>query len=98
MKVVLTGSSGLLGSALKAHFLSNGIQVKCFDRNNFHTQTLNKHVEFLKSFDCLIHAAANTNVEECEQNPLQCYKDNTYLTERLAIAASKANCKFVYIF
>lgn len=97
MKILITGASGLLGSALFEYLTNQGETVARFNRSTFLWQDHNANVERLKEYDCVIHAAANTNVEACELDPTSCYKDNTLLTERLAFAASKTNCKFVYV-
>jgi dTDP-4-dehydrorhamnose reductase len=97
MNILVTGASGLLGNAIYDHFKSSGDHVQSFVRAGFLTQTHRQNVELLKKFDCIIHAAANTDVEACEIHPEDCYKDNTLVTERLAMASSVANCKFVYI-
>jgi dTDP-4-dehydrorhamnose reductase len=47
--------------------------------------------------DLLIHAAANTNVEQCETDPQTCYRDNFLLTELVARAAAIAGIKLVYV-
>ena len=97
MKILITGASGLLGSALFEYLINQGETVERFSRNTFSWQDHNANIERLAGYDCIIHAAANTNVEACELDPASCYKDNTLLTERLAFAASQANCKFVYV-
>ena len=97
MKILITGSSGLLGSYLFEFLKMNGESVKRFNRNKLSYRNNQTNIDQLIGFDCIIHAAANTNVEACEIDPISCYKDNTLLTERLAYAAGKAKCKFIYI-
>lgn len=45
----------------------------------------------------LIHAAANTNVEQCEVDPEACYRDNLLLSELVAQAAAIAGVRVVYV-
>lgn len=97
MKILITGANGLLGSTLFEYLTNQGETVERFNRITFSWHDHNSNVEQLKKYDCIIHAAANTNVEACELDPASCYKDNTFLTERLAIAASQTSCRFVYI-
>lgn len=97
MKVLITGASGLLGSALLEYLTIQGVIVERFNREKFSWREHNLNIEQLTGFDCVIHAAANTNVEDCEIAPASCYRDNTLFTERLAYAASQVNCKFVYV-
>ncbi|CAN8139480.1 dTDP-4-dehydrorhamnose reductase [uncultured Thiomicrorhabdus sp.] len=97
MKVIVTGASGLLGSNIVDYLHQQGVEVAGFDRKQFSWGSTEHNRQLLSGFDVVIHAAANTNVEQCEEEPDACYQDNTLLTERLAIAANMADCKFVYI-
>jgi len=95
MKVLLTGSNGLLGSEVYKYFVRNNISVQKFQRTSI--KKFDFDLKLLSTFDCIIHTAANTNVEQCEKDPESCYKDNTLFTERLAIACQIANAKLVFI-
>lgn len=97
MRILITGASGALGSAIFNHFETQGESIERFNRCTFSWQDHRTNIDKLNGIDCIIHAAANTNVEICELEPELCYRDNTLLTERLAFAASQAKCKFVYI-
>ncbi len=97
MKILITGSSGLLGSTLYDYFTNQGEIVERFNRATFSWENHSDNIEKLVNFDCIVHTAAKTNVEACELDPASCYKDNALFTERLAFAASHTNCKFVYI-
>lgn len=97
MKIVVTGSSGLFGSEVCRVLKNRNHEIAVFNRASFpllEQKNLNK---FLLGFDCIIHAAANTNVENCERDIYECYRDNALLTEKLSFAASMSNCKFVFI-
>jgi dTDP-4-dehydrorhamnose reductase len=97
MNILITGSRGLVGSSLYDYLSNKNENVSRFDRETFSWSDNSLNVSVLRNFDVVIHAAANTNVEECELNPNFCYRDNTLLTEKLAYAAGIAECKFVYI-
>jgi dTDP-4-dehydrorhamnose reductase len=97
MRTLITGGSGLLGSALYECFTARGEVVERLERNEISWSDHKKNVENIGNFDCIIHTAANTNVEACENDPESCYRDNTFLTERLAYAANQSHCKFIYI-
>lgn len=97
MKILITGSNGLLGSTLFDYLTLKGEFVERFNRNNFSWKSHKLNINQFIGFDYIIHTAANTNVEVCELDPISCYKDNALLTERLAYAASEAKCKFIYI-
>jgi dTDP-4-dehydrorhamnose reductase len=96
MRFIITGASGILGSELFSILTKNNFEVQKLDRNIV-LSFKNNLEDILRNYDYLIHAAANTNVEDCEIDIFNCYKDNTLLTERLAFAASKTNCKIIYI-
>jgi dTDP-4-dehydrorhamnose reductase len=51
----------------------------------------------LQGYDLLLHAAANTNVEQCETDPDACYRDNFLLTELLARAAALAGVRMLFV-
>lgn len=94
MKILLTGASGLLGSAI-AHVAGlHGWQCHALSRD---PQELAALAGRLSAYDVLIHAAANTNVEQCEIDPDRCYQDNWLLTELLAQKAAQAGVRMVFI-
>ncbi len=94
MKILLTGASGLLGSAIERVANFHGWQCNALSRDPLELAAL---PDRLSGFDVLIHAAANTNVEQCEADPDRCYQDNWMLTELLAQKASQAGVRMVFI-
>ena len=97
MNILVTGSTGVLGSEICAYLTMRGEHVTTFDRKVFSWASPHENQEILNGIDCIIHCAANTDAENCEENPEDCYRDNTLLTERLAFSAGILGCKFVYI-
>lgn len=97
MKILITGANGLLGSTIFDYLTEKGENVFKYNRSDFSWIDQKKNILALRNFDVVIHAAANTNVEECEIYPESCYRDNTLFTERLSSAASQVNCKFIFI-
>ena len=95
--MLITGANGLLGSELCSHFELKGEQISKFHRAKLSWIDHRVNINQLIPFDCIVHSAANTDVEACELDHDNCYKDNALFTERLAFAASQANCKFIYI-
>ena len=100
MNIVITGVTGLLGSSLlnlAADFGYNAIQLTRYDIENM--KSPNDLATLLTSYNVkvLIHCAANTNVELCEVNKIQCYKDNVALTEKLVLVCKIMQIKFVFI-
>lgn len=99
MKILLTGATGLLGSAIVAAAHRRGVICDPLSRPATSLQgiTVAALASQLQGYEVLIHAAANTNVEQCEIAPDDCYRDNFLLTELLATAAAQANVRMVFI-
>jgi len=99
MKILVTGANGLLGSSLVAEAQSRHIAVKGLDRALIDFSDMQTSINNfgLRDIDVLIHCAANTNVEYCEQYPVTSYQDNVLLTEFLVNACACTNTKFVLI-
>ena len=97
MKVLLTGANGLLGSAIRKICEHKGIICSELSRKSIKLNSPDSSVECIQGYDCVIHAAANTNVEQCELNPEECYRDNVLLTETVARACNTSQTKMVFI-
>jgi dTDP-4-dehydrorhamnose reductase len=91
MRLLISGASGLLGGALVKLATAQGHQCIAFDRSQLRlNQVASSGSTLATTFsevDYFVHAAANTNVEECEAEPQACYRDNVMLTGLLAGAA-----------
>lgn len=99
MKILLTGASGLLGSAIQDVAASHDWICDPFARPSLSSGDVSASslANTMRGYDVLVHAAANTNVEQCEITPDECYRDNFLLTELLAKAASIARIKMVFV-
>lgn len=99
MKIAITGGTGLLGST----FLScenTDFQFIQLSRNYITPQEQHEKLEsWLEQhqIDCVIHCAANTNVELCEDQPEETYFSNTLISEYLAIVTSRLKIKLVFV-
>lgn len=96
MKVLITGGKGLLAPYLEEAFEDDEViktsREDCDLTNVFEVKAL---LECLDP-DVVIHAAANTSVENCEKDPLKAVYDNSGATANLA-SLIKPKTKFVYI-
>lgn len=109
MMILITGSNGLLGQKLVKHLSKKNIPFiatsKGENRNSdckdaFYSSMDICSVEDIKSvFDRfipthVIHTAAMTNVDECEEFPLECEKLNVDATQLLFNAVQKIGAHF----
>ena len=107
-KVLVTGASGLLGANLVRHYApktettgwysANPIKI---DGAKFEKINITDHPAVSKALeriqpDAIVHCAAATNVEWCEQNPDQAKAINETATEFLATKAKELGAKFVF--
>ncbi len=97
MKIALTGANGMLGTALAEACILREWPCRAINRDSILLHSPSAAVELFLGADVVIHAAANTDVEFCEQHRDVCYRDNTVLTEVIARAATLAGSRFVYI-
>lgn len=97
MRVAVTGARGLLGEALRDEAARRGIECIPLERSLIWEVGGAGFRSAMEGITHVIHAAANTNVEECERQPDDCYRDNLLLTERLLHRCAGVNCHITYI-
>ena len=97
MNILITGSSGILGSAIYDEFSKKGVNVVALDRLAFLAMEVTEQEKLIGTCSHIVHAAANTDVDFCEQNPEICYFDNVELTSRLASIMPKCIAICFYI-
>lgn len=101
--IIITGSGGFLGSTL-ADFLSykknhvTGISLHPKKNSNFSQihgdiKTLSK---IPRGTSCIVHFAAITNVDYCQNNPKKCLDTNVIGTQNMLELARKYDCKFIF--
>ena len=108
MKLLITGASGLFGARLaqaavnnsfsvySAHYkhtISHGTAVKLDVTNK---DQVEKTIHKL-SPDVIVHSAALTNVDKCEEQKQTAYKTNVKATENIVGATKKTGSFLVYI-
>jgi len=96
MKVLITGSNGMLGSNL--------VKLLPYETIGFTSKTLDvtdskKCVDIIENEkpNIIIHTAAYTNVEDCEVNKEKSYKINTIGTQNLVNCCIDKDILFIYI-
>lgn len=111
MKVLITGSSGMLGCALCRNLLDK-FEVIGLDKEEAKNQDFSL-VQFIKAdiskrestvraiasanADIIIHTAAYTDVDGCEKNAQLAKEVNSDGTETLALGAKESNASLWYI-
>jgi dTDP-4-dehydrorhamnose reductase len=109
MMILITGSNGLLGQKLVKHLTKNNIPFiatskgknrnpDCMDAS-YSTMDICSPDDIKSVFNRfipthVIHTAAMTNVDECEEFPLECEKLNVEATQLLFEAAQKIGAHF----
>lgn len=107
-RIYITGIAGLLGSniayELSGKYIISGCDLNKFDMPGIENQiydmldynTLRKNILHVKP-DVIIHTAAFTNVDGCEEHPDLAEKLNTDLTREIAAICKNNFIKMIYI-
>ncbi|HEX3721940.1 MAG TPA: dTDP-4-dehydrorhamnose reductase [Nitrolancea sp.] len=97
MRVLISGGTGQLGSAL----VRTASAVECYapDRQQLNVTEFDALWSEVKRFapDLVIHAAAMTDVDGCERDPQSAWRINALATQHIAAAANEVGARLVYI-
>jgi len=108
LNILVTGAAGLLGSNL-SYLLRDKANIIAFDRNPVVMESVSYVYgsvldvytveKVIKNFsvDVVIHCAALTNMDICEQDPNYAEIVNTVMTSNLACVSDRYGVKMVYI-
>lgn len=105
-KILILGSSGLLGSSLSNFFINKNIPVLCHSRKlnsnlsgdlTVEQDTLSLLQEVMP--DVIINLTGMTDVDFCEKNPQEAYISNVKIIEniKLYLMLEKQNCHLIHI-
>lgn len=107
--VLITGASGLLGANLVPDWIARGwspialysahpvsLEVPAFSVDLCDAPRVNQLIQRHKP-GAIVHCAAATNVDWCEDHPAECYRLNVDASRTLAEAAKAVGARFVYI-
>ncbi len=97
MNIAVTGAEGMLGYALKRVFSDIGLVELSYDQLDVTVldDTVNKIRKLNPDF--VIHAAAFTNVDQCEEMPEKAFQVNGIGTRNVAMACHEVGCPVIYI-
>ena len=108
MKIFITGGSGLFGSKLAEIAMSKGYEVFSGYRNNVppHGEpvrydlldygSIERVIEDIRP-DAIVHSAALTNVDRCEEEPTLAFRMNSLATKKISEMAKKYGIYMLYI-
>lgn len=113
MKILVTGSNGLLGQKLIAALRGDpGMELIASSRSSDRTPDANgyryaevdctRKVEVDRVLnevkpDVVIHTAAMTNVDACELDPVNCHLQNVTAVEHLVHASKRIEAHFIHL-
>lgn len=99
LKILITGSNGLVGRALVKHCLAIGDEVFSYDHKALDIADARAVESTIAAQrpDAVINCAAWTDVDGCESNPEKAEQVNSIGPENLAHASRKANAVLITI-
>jgi len=108
IKILITGADGYIGSflALELSNLKNIQVIKTSKKENIPDGFFRLDIRCEKEVydvvektapDIIIHTAALSNIEACEQNPTEAYRTNTLGTYNISKVANLFDIKVVYL-
>lgn len=112
MRIMVTGSNGLLGQKLTSRFntdsstyliaTAKGTAIVPVEHGEFLSMDITDHAQVNARIevarpDVIIHAAAMTQVDQCESAREECWKSNVTAVENLIKACRKNNIHLVHV-
>lgn len=104
MKILLIGSTGMLGQSLYEKFIQMNFEIITISRSNStYNLDLLMHAEILKDIilkekpNIVINTAALINIQECEKYPDKAYSLNARLVEVIQKGCRQNGCHFIQI-
>ncbi len=97
MRIAITGSAGQLGRALQSVLQSDDLLLLDLPQHDLTDYAATQHTIAGFRPQTVIHAAAFTNVDQCEREPETAYKANALAAQNVALACRECKAAMVYI-
>jgi dTDP-4-dehydrorhamnose reductase len=101
MKVLVTGSTGMLGSSMVSALQKKGYDVVTSNFLYAHMDITKENEVFttvsLANPDIILHLAAETDVDRCEREPSHAFRVNTDGTINVAEACKRMSIPMLYV-
>ncbi|MFC7050482.1 SDR family oxidoreductase [Emcibacter nanhaiensis] len=102
MKILITGGSGLLAPYIVEAFSGSGDVMTTSRKDAEYPCDLTDKAEVLELVekinpDVIVHLAAMTNVDYCEEHPDEAHAANVTATAHLVEAVSGSDCYLIYV-
>jgi dTDP-4-dehydrorhamnose reductase len=98
MKIFISGADGALGREMTIILRREGIDLLATDTNQLDITDFKKTYEVLLDYkpDVILHFAAVSDVDKCEDDPEAALRVNALSNLKLGIIANKINAKLLY--
>src|SRR3989339_42451 len=96
-KVLITGASGLLGANIIKNLPENWQTVGVVNKHKINPPNERASIKECGPFNAVIHTAALTNVDQCEEDKDLAYKLNVKLTEEIVFNCAVNNIFLLHI-
>jgi dTDP-4-dehydrorhamnose reductase len=99
VKILVTGSNGLIGHAVVRAASSRDLEVEALPRERCDLCQRSSVLSRIREYapDVVVHAAANLDAAACEQNPEQAQIDNVITTHNVALACATTDSAMAYL-
>jgi dTDP-4-dehydrorhamnose reductase len=97
MRIVITGSAGQLGMALQKQLLNHHLLLIDLPEHDITDFPRVRSVIVGFEPDVVVHAAAFTNVDQCELQPETAYRVNGLGTQNVALASQECGATMLYV-
>lgn len=96
MIILVTGSEGFVGLALRNGLIESGHSVMDFDIPQYNILKLSD-LDRIKHADMVVHSAAIANLNETAADPFKTYETNVRGTYNVAMKCKELNKRLIYI-